>query len=148
MSQLIRFYVKYLYIVTSYTCMHIYLLKLEDTCNYKIIVWGRYITGYIVNKFSFTGRAVGAVKRDFLPYIRISYIRRNTSKNENFENGYPQSNALLQYDFKLERCDPYKSTHHPTKCDIIYDVKPFPKYSVFFDIFQSDVTLQSQVYLK
>ena len=36
------------------------------------------------------------------------------------------SNALLQFELKLERCKPHKATRHPTKCDVINDVKLFP----------------------
>ena len=39
---------------------------------------------------------VGAVKRDFR-----MYIRRYTSRNENYEYGYPHSNTLLQFRLKL-----------------------------------------------
>ena len=66
-------------------------------------------------------RASGAVKHDFR-----TYIRRYTSPNENFEHGYPHSNALLQFELKLERCKPHKAARHPTKCDVINDVKLFP----------------------
>ena len=44
---------------------------------------------------------------------------------ENFEYGYPHSNALLQFDLKLEHCKPHKAAGHPTKCDVINDVKLF-----------------------
>ena len=54
----------------------------------------------------------GAVKRVFRPYIR-----RNTSPNENFEYGYPHSNAFLQFPLKLKCCKPI--------CDVINDVKLF-----------------------
>ena len=47
-------------------------------------------------------RASGVVKHDF-----GTYIRRYTSPNENFEYGYPHSNALLQFELKLERCKPH-----------------------------------------
>ena len=66
-------------------------------------------------------RESGAVKRDFRPYIR-----RYTAPNENFEYGYPHSNALLQFRLELERLKPYKAARHPTRCDIINDVKLFP----------------------
>ena len=45
--------------------------------------------------------------------------------NENFEYGYPHSNALLQSRLKLERCK-HKGIRHPTKCDVMNDVKLFP----------------------
>ena len=54
------------------------------------------------------------------------YIRRYTSPNENFEYDYPHSNALLQFDLKLERCKPHRAARHPTKGDVIDDVKLFP----------------------
>ena len=48
-----------------------------------------------------------AVKRDFQ-----TYIRRHTSPNQNFEYGYPHSNALLQFLPELERWKPHKAAHH------------------------------------
>ena len=66
-------------------------------------------------------RASGAVKRDFR-----TYIRRYTSPNENFEYGYPHSNALLQFRLKLERCELHNDAHHPTKFDVFNDGKLFP----------------------
>ena len=53
------------------------------------------------------------------------YIRQYTSTNENFEYGYPNSNALLQFRLKLERCKPQNAARQPTKCDVINDVKLF-----------------------
>ena len=49
-----------------------------------------------------------------------------TNKQTNNEYGYLHSNALLQFDIKLERCKPYKATRHRRKCDVINDVKLFP----------------------
>ena len=43
-------------------------------------------------------------------------------------NGYPHSNALLQFELKLERCKPHEAALHPTKGDVIDDVKLFPQY--------------------
>ena len=63
----------------------------------------------------------GAVKRDFRTYIR-GYI----SPNEKFEYGYPHSNALLPFCLKLKLYRPLKAARHPTKCDVINDVKLFP----------------------
>ena len=63
----------------------------------------------------------GAVKRDFRMYIQLY-----ASPNEKFEYGYPHSNALLQFHLTLECCKPHKTARHPTKCDIINDVKLFP----------------------
>ena len=52
--------------------------------------------------------------------------RRYTSPNENFEYGYPHSNALLQFCRKLKRCKPLKAACDLTVCDRINDVKLFP----------------------
>ena len=79
---------------------------------------GRYIVGYTVGNLVLQVRASGVVKRDFR-----TYIPRYTSPNENFEYGYPHSNALLQFDLKLERCKPHRAARHPTKGDVIDDVK-------------------------
>ena len=63
----------------------------------------------------------GAVKRDF-----PLYIRRYTSANENFEYGYPHSNAFLQFRLKMERNKPHKAARHSTKCDVTDDGQLFP----------------------
>ena len=47
---------------------------------------------------------LSAVKRDLR-----TYIRRYISKNRKFEYSYPHSNALLQFDLKLERCKSHKA---------------------------------------
>ena len=64
---------------------------LGDNCiqNFHL---GRYIVGYTVGNLVLWRRISGAVKRDFR-----MYIRRYTSPNENFEHGYPHSNALLTF---------------------------------------------------
>ena len=62
--------------------------------------------------------ASGGVKRDFR-----TNIRRYTSQNENFEYGYPKSNALLQFELTLERYKSHKAARHPTNCDVIINVK-------------------------
>ena len=71
---------------SSYFFGEIYL---GDNCiqNFHL---GRYIVGYTVGNLVLRRRVSGAVKRDFR-----TYIRRYTSQNENFEYGYPHSNALL-----------------------------------------------------
>ena len=79
-----------------------------------------------------------AVKRDFR-----TYIRRYTSPNENFEYGHPHSNARLYFRLELKCYKPHKAAQHPTKCEVINDVKLFPQ---FFDVIQSDVALQNQVH--
>ena len=55
-----------------------------------------------------------------------TYIPQFAFPNENFEYGYPHSNALLQFPLKLKCCKQHKAAHHPTKCDIINGVKLFP----------------------
>ena len=47
-------------------------------------------------------------------------------QNDNFEYGNPLFNALLQSRLKLENCKQHKGVSHPTKCDVINDVKLFP----------------------
>ena len=51
--------------------------------------------------------ASGAVKRDFR-----MYIRRYAFPNENFENGYPHSNAILQFRLKWELSKPHNAARH------------------------------------
>ena len=102
-----------------------------------------YIVGYTVLNLVLRDRAVG---RD----LQL-YIRRYTYPNENFEHYYPHSNALLHSRLKLEHCKLHKAAHHPTKRDIINDIKLFPTvyrriYSQIFDVIQSDVVLQKQVH--
>ena len=98
------------------------LFKLGDNCiqNFHL---GWYIVGYTVGNLVLRRRVSGAVKRDFR-----TYIRRYTSPNENFEYGYPHSNAVLQFELKLDRCKPHSAARHPTKGDVINDVKLFPTY--------------------
>ena len=70
----------------------------------------------------------------------------------NFENGYPLSNASLQFRLKFECYKPHKEICHQMKCDVINDVKLFPTVyrkiycPNFFDINQSDLVLQKQVH--
>ena len=45
---------------------------------------------------------------------------------KNFEYDYPHSDAFLQFHLKLECCKQHKATCHPTKCDVINDIKLFP----------------------
>ena len=120
--------------------MHIYLKTLQISCSCQTEYFislifgrylghnciqnfhlGRYIVGYTVGNLVLRRRASGAVKRDFR-----TYIRRYTSPNENFEYGYPNSNALLQFRLKFERCKPRNTARYPTKYDVINDVKLFP----------------------
>ena len=64
---------------------------LGDNCIQNVHL-GRYIVGYTVGNLVLRRRVSGAVKRDLQ-----TYIRRYTSPNENFEYGYPHSNALLTF---------------------------------------------------
>ena len=69
---------------------------LGDNCiqNFHL---GRYIVGYTVGNLVLRRRVSGAVKRDFR-----TNIRRYASSNENFEYGYPHSNALLNFPLKRQ----------------------------------------------
>ena len=67
------------------------------------------------------GRASRALKRDFQ-----TYMRQFTSPNENFEYGYPHSNAHLHSHLKLEHCKPHQAAHHQTKYEVINNIKLFP----------------------
>ena len=64
---------------------------LGDNCiqNFRL---GRYMVGYTVGNLVLRRHASGAVKRDFR-----TYIRQNTSPNENLKYGYSHYNALLQF---------------------------------------------------
>ena len=53
-------------------------------------------------------------------------ISKYTSPNENFEYGYPYSNALLQFCLKLKHCETHNAARNPTKYDIINDAKLLP----------------------
>ena len=80
----------------------------------------RYISGYRVGNLILRQPGSRVVKRDFQ-----TYIQPYNSPNENFEYGYPHSNALLQFRLKLGCCKPHKATHQPTKCGVIKNVKLF-----------------------
>ena len=71
-------------------------------------------------------------------------ISERTSDDLPFEYGYPHSNALLKFELKLERCKPHTTARHPTKSDVINDVKLFPSQT--FYIIHSDVALQTKVH--
>ena len=58
---------------------------------------GRYIDGCMVGNLVLQRCVSGAVKRDFR-----TYIRRNTSPDQNFEYGYPHSNALLTFSLQKD----------------------------------------------
>ena len=81
----VGFALMYLNLIGSYNN------KLGDNCiqNFHL---GRYIVGYTVGNLVLRRRVSGAIKRDLR-----TYIRGYTSPNENFEYGYPHSNALLTF---------------------------------------------------
>ena len=75
--------------------MPLIIFKLGDNCiqNFHL---GRYIVGYTVGNLVLWRCVSRAVKRDFRTYIR------QTSPNENFEHGYPHSNALLTFSLQKD----------------------------------------------
>ena len=79
------------------------------------------MVGYTVGNLVLRRRASEAIKR----HLR-THIRRYTSPNENFEYGYPKSNALLHSCLKLERCKQHIGVRYQTKCDVINNIKLFP----------------------
>ena len=63
--------------------------------------------------------------------------------HENFEYGYPHSNALLQsHPFGAFRL--HLAAHHQKKCGVVTDVNPF--LTQIFEVIQSDVALQNEVH--
>ena len=70
-------------------------IHLGDNCIQNFHLW-RYIVGYTVGNLVLRRRESGVVTRDFR-----TYIRRYTSPNENVEYGYPCSNTLLTFPFKM-----------------------------------------------
>ena len=54
-------------------------------------------------------------------------------------NGYPHSNALLQFLLELKRCKPHKAAGHQTICDVINDLKLFPT------VYRKFLTLSNQM---
>ena len=101
-------------------------IQLGDNCiqNFHL---GRCIVGYTVGNLVLRRRVSGAVKHDFR-----TYIRRYTSTNENFEYGYPHSNALLAFSSRKDSgnvlCCAYTSggCHlHKTACQLhIFTCQP------------------------
>ena len=69
---------------------------LEDNCiqNFHL---GRYIMGYTVGNLVLRWRVSGTIKCEFR-----TYIQRYTSPSENFEYGYPHSNALLTFSLQID----------------------------------------------
>ena len=73
--------------------------QLGDNCIHNFLL-GRYIIGYTVGNLVLWRCVSVAVKRDFR-----TYVRRYTSPNENFEYGYPHSNALLTFSLQKDNED-------------------------------------------
>ena len=53
-------------------------------------------------------------------------ISEHMSDDIPLKYGNPHSHAILQFCLKLERFKPHNATCHPTKCDVINDIKLFP----------------------
>ena len=115
------------------------LCHLGDNCIQNLHL-RRYSVGYTVGNLVLRRPASEAIICDFR-----TYIRRYTSPSENFKYGYPHSDALLQFCLKFESCKSHKAARHPTKCDVINEVKLFRKEQIF-DVTQSDVEFQKQVH--
>ena len=74
---------------------------------------GRYIVRYTVGNLVLRGRVSGAVKHDFQ-----TYIRRYTSPNENFEYGYPHSNALSTFSLQKDSENVLCCAYTPSGCQL------------------------------
>ena len=92
------------------------LLNLRDNSQYS-----KFSSLDTVGNLVLQLRAFWAIKPDFRPYIPPY----TSTTNENFEYGYPHSNALLQFYLNFECYKPHKAACHQTKCDVINDMKPF-----------------------
>ena len=101
---------------------------LGDNCiqNFHL---GRYIVGYTVGNLVLRRRESGAVKRGIRAYIR-RYTSTNMT-NENFEYGYPHSNALSTFSLQkdsvntLLRLFPSGCQLHKTACQLhIFTCQP------------------------
>ena len=109
--------------------------NLGDNC-IQTFHYGRYIVGYTVRNLVLRRRVSGAVKCDFR-----TYIRRYTSPNENFEYGYPHSNALLTFSLQKDNenvlCCAYTSSD--VSC-----IKPHPS-CIYSLVNQWKVTIRNDV---
>ena len=72
-------------------------------------------------KFRFKATCEHSRKTWFPSIYPMIYLPKWT-----FEYSYPHSNAPRQFCLKLELCKPHNVTCHPTKCDVVNDVKMFP----------------------
>ena len=125
-------------------CLMVNYSNLGDNC-IQNFYFGRYIAGYMVGNFVLQRRFI---KHNFRPYNR-----RYTSPNENFEYGYPHSNALF---------DIYSSNaqYFAPNVSFMSNAKPHVNQSQatcsdglsqnlltqILDVIQSDVALYSQAH--
>ena len=121
---------------------------LGDNC-IQIFHLGRYIVGYTVGNLVLRRHASRAIKRDFRtisedipPQMKI--LNMVIPILMRFYN-------LVSNWSVASRIKPHKGVLHPTKCDLINDVKLFPTVyhrilSQIFDVIQSDIALQKQMH--
>ena len=86
---------------------------------------GRYIVEYTVGNLVLWRRVSRAVKHDFR-----TYIPRYTSPNENFEYGYPHSNAHLNFYIMTSSFKQYIAGYT----------------SQIYDVIHSDIAMHFQVH--
>ena len=73
-----------------------------------------YLGDNCIQNFHFISWPVSwAVKRDFR-----TYIQRYTSLNENFEYGYPHSNALLTFSLQKDMVKMYFVAPTSSRCQL------------------------------
>ena len=85
---------------------------------------GRYIVGYSRN-FCFTLTCERSHKTWFPTVYLMIFLPK-----WKFWIWFTHSNALLQFRLKKEHCMPHEAARHPTKCDVINDIK------LFFTVYQ------------
>ena len=126
-----------MYSICYNLCVYVRALArhLGDNCIQKIHL-GRYIVGYTVGNLVLRRRESGAVKRDFR-----TYIRRYTSPNDNFEYGYPHSNALLTF-FLQKNSENYLVA--PTRPAAASCIKPLAS-CIYSLVIQCKATLRNDV---
>ena len=111
---------------------------LGDNCIQNFYL-GQYIVGYMVGNFVLPRHVSRAVKGNFRPYNR-----RYTSPNENFEYGYPNSNALFNiYPSKAQYFAPNvsfdsneKPIRQPITSNVTYDVDAATVYRIRIRIYR------------
>ena len=103
----------------------------------KFFIWGGKVSD-IWSEIQFSTTCQQSRKIWFLSlYLMIC----SPTLNENCKYGYPHSYALLWFYLKLEHCNLHKAACHPTKCDVINDIKLFLIHSLKF------LTLSNQTLL-